>query len=170
MARDILYLDQAAAARPAPEVLDYYRVALERCFANQEAAHSMGYALRRELDLAASELSAALTGSPDRAVVWGNSGTELLALLADSPAAAGRCVLSTPLEHPASGANFRRAAARGGEAMEETLKCLRCGVPLQRKALRTRRNAMDDDSLFAKLRLDLSRLWEKYPRKSPGPK
>ena len=51
--------------------------------------------------------------------------------------------------------------------MEETLKCLRCGVPLQRKA---RRNAMDDDSLFAKLRLDLSRLWEKYPRKSPGPK
>ena len=46
MARDILYLDQAAAARPAPEVLDYYRVALERCFANQEAAHSMGYALR----------------------------------------------------------------------------------------------------------------------------
>ena len=112
MARDILYLDQAAAARPAPEVLDYYRVALERCFANQEAAHSMGYALRRELDLAASELSAALTGSPDRAVVWGNSGTELLALLADSPAAAGRCVLSTPLEHPASGANFRRAAAR----------------------------------------------------------
>ena len=56
---------------------------------------------------------------------------------------------------------------REGEAMEETLKCLRCGVPLQRKA---RRNAMDDDSLFAKLRLDLSRLWEKYPRKSPGPK
>ena len=53
--------------------------------------------------------------------------------------------------------------------MEETLKCLRCGVPLQRKALRTRRNAMDDDSLFAKLRLDLSRLWERYPRKSPGP-
>ena len=59
---------------------------------------------------------------------------------------------------------------REGEAMEETLKCLRCGVPLQRKALRTRRNAMDDDSLFAKLRLDLSRLWEKYPRKSPRPK
>ncbi len=38
--------------------------------------------------------------------------------------------------------------------MEKTLKCLRCGVPLRRKALRTRRNYMDDDSLFAKLRVD----------------
>ena len=54
--------------------------------------------------------------------------------------------------------------------MEKTLKCLRCGVPLQRKALRTRRNAMDDDSLFAKLRLYLSRQCEKTPRKTPVPK
>ncbi len=111
MTVETLYLDQAAAARPAPEVLDFYRTRLDRCYANQEAAHSMGYSLRRELDCAAEKLAVALTGRSGCAVIWGGSGTELIALLADSPAAAGKRVASTALEHPAVGANFRRAAS-----------------------------------------------------------
>ena len=45
-----IYLDQAAAAYPDREVLDFYRAELEHSGANQEAAHRLGYELRRRLD------------------------------------------------------------------------------------------------------------------------
>jgi len=105
-----VYLDQAAAARPSREILDYYRSCLEENFANQEAAHRLGYELRRRLDTAAEQLSAALCGGENRAVVWGMSGTELFNLVADSPLAAGRRAVSSRLEHPALLANLRRTA------------------------------------------------------------
>ena len=107
-----IYLDQAAAARPSRDILDYYRSRLEENFANQEAAHGLGYETRRRLDAAAEQLSAALFGGERRAVVWGMSGTELFGLAADSPLAAGRAIVSSRLEHPALLANLRRTAGK----------------------------------------------------------
>lgn len=107
-----VYLDQAAAARPSRDILDYYRSCLEENFANQEAAHSLGYETRRRLDAAAERLSAALLGGETRAVVWGMNGTELFGLVADSPLAAGRSAVSSRLEHPALLANLRRTAGK----------------------------------------------------------
>ena len=106
-----IYLDQAAAAYPDREVLDFYRAELEHSGANQEAAHRLGYELRRRLDAAARELSQALADRDDCTVSWGTSGTEIFNLLADSPAVAGKRVLTSRLEHPALLAALRRSAA-----------------------------------------------------------
>ncbi|HCH87015.1 MAG TPA: cysteine desulfurase NifS, partial [Lentisphaeria bacterium] len=58
----MIYLDHAAAARPPREILDFYRACLEESYANQEAAHRLGYDARRRLDAAAEQLSTALAG------------------------------------------------------------------------------------------------------------
>ena len=105
-----VYLDQAAAARPAPEAIDFYMACIRENFANQEAAHSLGHAARQKLDQAAEELSRALTGEPGWTVLWGGCGTELFHLFAESPAAAGQIAVSSKLEHPALTAALRRTA------------------------------------------------------------
>lgn len=105
-----VYLDQAAAARPAPEAIDFYMACIRENFANQEAAHSLGHAARQKLDQAAEELSRALTGEPGWTVLWGGCGTELFHLFAESPAAAGKIAVSSKLEHPALTAALRRTA------------------------------------------------------------
>ncbi len=107
-----IYLDQAAAARPEPAVLDFYRRELALSYANQEAAHRLGYDLRGRLEEVARELSRSLTGRDDYLVVWGNNGTELFNLLADSPLIAGKRVLSSRLEHPALLASLHRTATK----------------------------------------------------------
>lgn len=109
----MVYLDHAAAARPPREVLDFLRTALEEEFANQEAAHRLGYEARKKLDEAAERLAGALFGSRggEFAVVWGANGTGLFNLIADSPLVAGRRGVSSNLEHPALAANLRRTAA-----------------------------------------------------------
>ncbi len=124
-----IYLDQAAAARPSREILDYYRECLDGNFANQEAAHRFGYETRRRLDEAAERLSVALLGGETRPVVWGMNGTELFALIADSPLVAGRTAVSSRLEHPALLANLRRTtkdftlygADREGKLLPQTV-------------------------------------------------
>ncbi len=91
--------------------MDFYRAELEHSGANQEAAHRLGYELRRRLDAAARELSQALADRDNCTVIWGTSGTEIFNLLADSPAVAGKRVLTSRLEHPALLAALRRSAA-----------------------------------------------------------
>ncbi len=125
---DTLYFDQAAAARPDPEVLDFCRRAMAESFANQEAAHRGGYALREELQRAAAELSTALTGE-EREVIWGGSGSELLALFCDSPLAAGKNVWSSRLEHPALGVNLRRTAGAVGDLAPDAVGRLGARLP-----------------------------------------
>lgn len=106
-----VYLDQAAAARPAPEAIEFYFARVRENYANQEAAHRLGHDARQQLDRAAEELSLALTGDPGWKVIWGGCGTELFNLFADSPLAAGKCAITSPLEHPALLAVLRRSAA-----------------------------------------------------------
>ena len=109
MDRKFYYFDNAASSMPDVRVLERYREFSAAEFANQEAAHSGGYALRKRLEKAAEELSVALCGEK-RPVIWGNSGSELFNLLADSPAVAGNDVITSPLEHPALAANLNRTA------------------------------------------------------------
>ena len=107
----MIHFDHAAAAAPLPEAVEFCAERLRRDPFNQEAAHREGFRLRRELDEAARHLSAALfPGVPPRAVIWGNSATELFNLLADSPVFAGRRIAAGKLEHPALAAAVRRAA------------------------------------------------------------
>ena len=103
------YFDNAASSIPDSRVLEFYRNFSAGEFANQEAAHGGGYALRKRLEKASEELSVALCGGK-RLVIWGNSGSELFNLLADSPLVAGQDVSASALEHPALAANLKRTA------------------------------------------------------------
>ena len=107
----MIHFDHAAATVPLPEAVEFYAERLRHDHFNQEAAHREGRRLRRALDEAAKRLSEALfPGLPSRAVIWGNSASELFNLLADSPLFAGRRIAVGKLEHPALAAAVRRAA------------------------------------------------------------
>lgn len=143
----MIYLDHAAAAQPPCEVLDFYRARLEEFYANQEAAHLLGYEMRRKLDAAAEQLSNALTGGRFRyEVVWGTSGTELFHLIADSPLVSGKRVLSSVLEHPALTANLRRCAG------ELTL------LPVDRAGAISARSVSADFTAFHLVQSELGRI------------
>jgi len=106
----MLYLDNAAAAMPEAEVLEFARTLWEKDFANQESGHALGFALRQKLQAAESALSRAFWGRDGGRAVWGGSCTELFQLVAASPLVAGRRVVSSVLEHPALSAALRRGA------------------------------------------------------------
>ncbi len=101
----MIYFDQAAAVRPIPEILDFFRKTAERVFFNQEAAHTFAYSLRREMEDAGERMSLALTGKRNH-VFWAAGGTEALQLCGMLPRFRRykRCV--SLLEHPAGGAAF----------------------------------------------------------------
>lgn len=111
----MIYFDQAAAVRPSPELLDFYRETAARTFFNQEAAHAFAYRLRQELQDAGNELSLALTGKAMH-VFWGTSGTDVLLAAAHLfRHRKGRIRLS-PIVHPAVEAAFADCG-NGGDLM-----------------------------------------------------
>ena len=69
----MIYLDNAAAGRTDRETADFFREALVKYGANQEAAHKAGYQLRKEILLAGERLSAALTGTQNFSVICHHS-------------------------------------------------------------------------------------------------
>lgn len=104
------YFDNAAAARPMPEVLEFYLRSMQEDFANQEAVHLFGYQMRRKLDGAAKELcSALLDDAENHHVIWAGSATECFRIIASY--LAGSSCVSSKLEHPALIANFQKHTA-----------------------------------------------------------
>ena len=106
----MLYLDNAAAAPPEAEVLEFARTLWEKDFANQESGQALGFALRQKIQAAESALSRTFWGREGGRAVWGASCTELFQLVAASPLVAGRRVVSSVLEHPALFSALRREA------------------------------------------------------------
>ncbi|HSZ82489.1 MAG TPA: cysteine desulfurase family protein [Polyangia bacterium] len=113
----MIYLDNAASTRPAPEVLAATRAVEEAFFANPSSAHGLGAAAARALEAARGEVAAAL-GAEAGEIVFTGGGTEAnaLGLLGAARAARGRHVVIGGLEHPA----VARTAARlaGGASRE----------------------------------------------------
>ncbi|MBR2641932.1 MAG: aminotransferase class V-fold PLP-dependent enzyme [Lentisphaeria bacterium] len=109
----MIYFDQAAAVRPSPELLDFYRETAARTFFNQEAAHAFAYHLRKELQEAGNELSLALTGNAMH-VFWGTSGTDVLLAAAHLFRQRKGKILLSPMVHPAVEAAFADCG-NGGE-------------------------------------------------------
>lgn len=106
-----LYLDHAAAMKPEPEALDYFRECSLRDYANQEAAHGAAYRLRNKLEEAGMRLALAVAGRP-MAVHWAMTGTELFSCLEGVPRRGRGNVVTSGAEHPALMAALRRM---GGE-------------------------------------------------------
>jgi cysteine desulfurase len=115
----MIYLDNAASTRPAPEVLEAYTRAATALAGNPSSSHGIGAAAARALD-AAREQVAAFLGAEARDVVFTSGGTEAnaLGLLGAAGAARGRHLVVTAIEHPAV---LRSAAKLSREGYELTL-------------------------------------------------
>ena len=116
----IVYLDNAASTRPAPEVLVEAAAAADTLFANPSSVHGGGAAAARALEAAREDLARALTGSDGHAgeIVLTSGGTEAnaLAILGGAARQRRRHVVATAIEHPSVLRNVRRLAettARG---------------------------------------------------------
>jgi cysteine desulfurase len=98
----MIYLDNAASTRPAPEVLDAMASAAREQYANPSSAHGLGAAAARALDAARGEVAAALEAEPQE-IVFTSGGTEAdaLGVLGAARAARGKHIVVSALEHPA---------------------------------------------------------------------
>lgn len=81
-----------------------------RFYANQEAGHSLGYGLRKQLEKAEVKISKALCGE-ETFVHWGESGTDVIRLLSDFSVFQKGNIVMTPLEHSALKAALIRSGA-----------------------------------------------------------
>jgi cysteine desulfurase len=98
----VIYLDNAASTRPAPEVLAATRAVEDAFFANPASAHGLGAAASRALEAARGEVAAALGAEPAE-IVFTGGGTEANALgvAGAARAARGKHLVISGLEHPA---------------------------------------------------------------------
>jgi cysteine desulfurase len=107
----VIYLDNAASTRPAPEVLAATRAVEDAFFANPASAHGLGAAAARALEAARAEVAAAL-GAEAAEIVFTGGGTEANALGVAGAARAsrGRHLVVSGLEHPAVARTAERLA------------------------------------------------------------
>src|SRR4051812_3154021 len=113
----MIYLDNAASTRPAPEVLDAMAEAARELYANPSSAHALGAAAARALEAARARVAAALgAGTPDE-IVFTSGGTEADALGVRGAAARarGRHLVVTAIEHPAVLRTAEQLVAEGFE-------------------------------------------------------
>jgi cysteine desulfurase len=110
----MIYLDNAASAPPAPEVLTAMTAAAGSLFGNPSSAHGLGAAATRALDEARTQVAALLRASPQD-IVFTSGGTEAdaLAVLGVAGAARGRHVVVSAIEHPAVLRSAELLTARG---------------------------------------------------------
>jgi cysteine desulfurase len=106
-----IYLDNAAATPVDANVMDFFRYSCLKHYANQEASHDAGYAVRRELEKAAGKLLKTITGNPEKnCLFWTNSGTDSINAVLALPQFSQGNIITTKAEHPALLEAISRAA------------------------------------------------------------
>src|SRR5436190_11710128 len=74
----LIYLDNNATTRPAPEVVSAMRTFLEERWGNPSSTHAFGASLRAEIEAAREEVAALVGARPDE-VAFTSGGTESIA-------------------------------------------------------------------------------------------
>jgi cysteine desulfurase len=103
MGNDInIYLDNAAATPIDSDVMDFFNASCRKHYANQEAIHYAGYAVRKELEKAERIILNALTEKPEKnSLLWTNSGTDSINAALALPQFSRGNIITTKAEHPA---------------------------------------------------------------------
>ncbi len=117
---NIIYLDNNATTRPAPEVIDAMCQALRDDWANPSSIHRPGQAVRRKVDLARQSV-AQLIGCNDRDLVFTSGGTEAANLAVRGSLQAQpdrRVIVTSAVEHSA----IRQLCTRLGEQDVEVIR------------------------------------------------
>jgi cysteine desulfurase len=99
----MIYLDNAASTRPAPEVLEAAARAARDHFANPSSAHALGAAAARAIEVAREQVATLLGAAAAGEIVFTSGGTEAdaLGLIGAATRARGRHLVVTAIEHPA---------------------------------------------------------------------
>jgi cysteine desulfurase len=106
----IIYLDNAAAAKPELSTTSFFADNLYNNYFNQEAGYIQAYQLKREIDNAKKTLAQMLTGDISAIVFYASSGTDLFNLIGKSPLIYnGNIIIAA--EHPALIASLSRTGA-----------------------------------------------------------
>jgi cysteine desulfurase len=144
---NVVYLDNNATTKPAPEVVAAMLPYLQELWGNPSSAHRFGQAARRGIDEARDQL-ATLVNVRDRELIFTGTGTE-----ASNHAFHGllrhrtprRKVITTAVEHSATKEMAERAAVEG-------IEVVRVGVDEEgRLDLDLFEKHLDDDAAFVTL-------------------
>lgn len=111
----LVYLDNAASTRPAPEVLALVAEVAGQHYANPSSAHAAGAMAARLLEEARREVAVALRAAPEE-IVFTGGGTEAnaLGLMGAAARARGRHLVITAIEHPSVLRTAERLAREDG--------------------------------------------------------
>lgn len=118
--KEVVYLDNNATTRPAPEVVEAMMPYLTERYGNPSSIHSFGGDIKKEIDKARAHVAALLNCSPEE-IVFTSCGTE-----SDNMAVRGRllaakersAIVTTKVEHPAILNTCRSLKAHGSRVTE----------------------------------------------------
>ena len=117
---DVIYLDNNATTRPAPEVVAAMQPYLERWYGNPSSVHRFGMKARQAIDEARAAV-AELAGCKDSELIFTSGGTESInmalrgLLAARSPR---RKIVTSAVEHSATRATCEFLAQGGTQIVE----------------------------------------------------
>ena len=117
---DVVYLDNNATTRPAPEAVAEMMPFLEELYGNPSSVHRFGQCARQAIDLARARI-AKLIGSADSEILFTAGGTESIntavrgLLAARAPR---KRIVTTTVEHSATRELCQQLAREGAEIVE----------------------------------------------------
>jgi len=144
---DLVYLDNNATTRPAPEVVEAMLPYLTEWYGNASSVHRFGQRSRQAIDEARAQVSAAI-GCADSELLFTGGGTEGIntavrgLLAARSPR---RRIITSTVEHSATRELCAQLAKEGAEVVE---------IPVDRQGtldLDRLRDAVDDGAALVTL-------------------
>jgi cysteine desulfurase len=116
----MIYLDNAASTRPAPEVVEAVAQASRDHFANPSSAHALGAAAARAIEDARERVARLVGAAAATEIIFTSGGTEAdaLGLIGAATRARGRHLVVSAIEHPAV---LRTAEMLVGQGYELTV-------------------------------------------------
>src|SRR6476469_9320186 len=117
---DLVYLDNNATTRPAPEVVEAMLPYLTEWYGNPSSVHRFGQRSRQAIDEARSQVATAI-GCSDSEIIFTGGGTEAInsairGLL--SARAPRKRIVTTAVEHSATRELCAQLAREGAEIVE----------------------------------------------------
>ena len=105
----MIYLDNNATTRPAPEVVEAVSEALCEAWGNPSSQHGPGQTAARAVGVARNRL-ASLVGAPSDRIVFSSGATEANEGVLRHYLSAGHALITSETEHPALSGVYRRSA------------------------------------------------------------
>ncbi len=114
----MIYFDNSATTKPYSETIALMAKLMEEAYANSSSMHALGLAAEKILESSRKELASLIKALPEE-LVFTSGGTESIntALRGSSEITkrAGRHILASPVEHPASLESLNLLASQGWE-------------------------------------------------------